>query len=154
MNWLYPLAPLERSTRPARRSGGSLPSRTPALPVTQCYWIHPNILGVPDDSQERAVRKRECQFFWITQSPPAAFNPVHNFAAFSPTPAGIYYRALVGPFVSRRRSGHRGNCCLRDYKSAEKSDLADCRDRLQATSCSPLIRHVGIIPIPQLTAAV
>jgi Transposase IS116/IS110/IS902 family len=36
--------------RPAHRSGGSLPSRTPALPATHCYWIHPNILGVPDDS--------------------------------------------------------------------------------------------------------
>jgi len=49
MNW--PRAHrFERSMRPARRSGGSLHSRAPALPATHCYWIHPNILGVPDDS--------------------------------------------------------------------------------------------------------
>ncbi len=26
---------------------------------------------------------REYQFFWMTQSPPAAFNPLHIFAALS-----------------------------------------------------------------------
>ena len=45
MNWLYPLAPLWTVDTPARRSGGSLPSRTPAFASkhrpdpSECPWL-------------------------------------------------------------------------------------------------------------------
>ena len=50
--------------RPAHRSGGSLPSRTPAFASKHRYWIHPNVLGVPDDSAgTRSAQTHELSIF-------------------------------------------------------------------------------------------
>ena len=43
-----------------------------------------NIAGVNDERGSfRGTSPRYYQFFWMTQSPPAALNPLHNFPAFS-----------------------------------------------------------------------
>ena len=51
------------------------------------FWpLAGHVLGwrIPTSSMRCALRKRaDRQFFWMMQLPPAAFNPLHNFAAFS-----------------------------------------------------------------------
>ena len=55
-------------------------------------WV---TLSAPDVfSHGRALQQVKRQFFWIMQSPPAAFNPLHNFAALSADLHGSLTRHL------------------------------------------------------------
>ena len=78
------------------------------------------------------MRKRECQFFWIMQSPPAAFNPVHNFAAFS---ADLHGRGM-GVVLAARKSGYH-DFARHTSRRACQSDPAPKQERQRVAGYIP-----------------